>query len=366
MKKYKKPLKSLDLGLFITVLLMLGVGLIAVTSASYPVGSREFSDGLYFGKRYLTYMFVGFGAMFVTYNLPRKVLQKNAWWVFWGTIILVFLLFVPKLSNYSRGQGRWLKLPLLPAIQPSDFVKISSILFFAKILDDNKNQMKKKEVFFKIVGILFIAVVPIMFKDLSTSVVIAIALMVMYIIGGIYMYQFVSLCGIGIVTLFGMVLAFPYRLRRISGFFNRAENTLGDNYQITQSLYAIAMGGFGGVGYFHSRQKYTNLAEAHNDFIFSVICEEFGMIGGLFVLILFFIFIYKGFNIALKTKNTYDKYVAVGLTSYIGFQAIINIGVGIGVLPVTGITLPFISYGGTALIMSMAATGLLLRISKDV
>ncbi|MBL7575291.1 cell division protein FtsW [Peptoniphilus asaccharolyticus DSM 20463] len=367
MKKYKEALKSLDLGLFITILLMIGIGLIAVTSASYPVGSKSFGDGLYFGKRYFTFMIIGFMGMLIAYKFPREFFKRYSFVLFCITIILVLMLFIPEFTKSSRGSGRWLKLPLIPIkLQPSDFVKISSILYMAKVLSENKYRMYKNEVFIKIVAIIGFAVLPIMLKDLSTGLVIGATLMFMYIVGGIYMHQFVTLGGIGVAVLIPMVLKYSYRLERILGFLNSSEGSLDQNYQINQSLYAIAMGGFGGVGYFHSRQKYFNLAEAHNDFIFSVICEEFGFIGGIFVVALFFIFVYKGFKIASKTKNNYDKYVAVGLTSYIGLQAIINISVGVGVFPVTGITLPFISYGGTALMMSMVAAGFLLKISKDV
>lgn len=366
MKKYEKALKSLDLGIFITVLLMLSVGLISVTSAAYPVGSRLYNDGLYFGKRYLIFMIIGFIGMFIAYKLPRGFFKKYSVHLWVITIVMVLLLFMG-FSNEVKGSGRWLELPFLPIpIQPSDLVKISSVLVMAKVLAENQKKLETREVFLKLVFIIAISVVPITLRDLSTGFVIAVSLVIMYIVGGIKMHQFVSLCGIGVLFMIPMVVKYQYRLQRILGYLNKSEGTLSDNYQITQSLYAIAMGGIGGVGYFHSRQKYSNLAEAHNDFIFSVICEEFGIIGGLFVIVLFLIFIYRGFYIASKAKNNYDKYTAVGLVSYIGIQAGVNIGVGVGVIPVTGITLPFISYGGTALIMAMVSAGLLLRISRDV
>lgn len=366
MKKYKRSLKSIDLGLFITLLLMLATGLIAVTSAAYPVGARMYNDGLYFGKRYLIFMLIGFVGMFISYKLPRGFFKKYSFHIWLITIVMVMLLFMG-FSNESHGSGRWLEISFLPVpIQPSDLVKISSILYLGKLLSDNKNRMENNEVFIKIIIILGLSVIPIMLRDLSTGFVIGVSLFAMIVVGNIKMHQLVTLFGIGIVCLIPMVIKYQYRLKRIIGFLNKSEGTLSDNYQATQSLYAIAMGGLGGVGYFHSRQKYSNLAEAHNDFIFSVICEEFGMIGGIFVILLFLIFIYKGFSIASKAKNHYDKYIAVGLTTYIGLQAAINIAVGVNLIPVTGITLPFISYGGTALIMSMVSAGFLLKISKEV
>ncbi|WBW49269.1 putative peptidoglycan glycosyltransferase FtsW [Peptoniphilus equinus] len=361
-----KGKKRGDLIFFIIVLLLIGSGMAAVTSASYPEGLKEFSDGMYFAKRYMAYMVVGFAGMFVAYTLPRDFTRKFAPHLFYITIGLM-LLVVLGFGKGSHGQDRWFQVPGTSfSFQPSDFIKISSVLFLAKFLSEHRLELYKKDVFFKVVLILGVSVLPVMLKDLSTAVVIGASLMTMYFVAGLYMYQFVTLCGLGVLVLIPMLYKYSYRLTRIFSFFNKSQGALNENYQINQSLYAIAMGGIGGVGYFRSRQKYQNLAEAHNDFIFSVICEEFGMIGGIFILLLFLGFFARGFAIATRSKNYFDKYVTVGLTSFIGIQALMNIGVGIGVFPVTGITLPFISYGGTALIIAMTSAGFILRVSKDV
>ena len=212
------------------------------------------------------------------------------------------------------------------------------------------------------------SIVPIMIKDFSTAIVIGIALFAMFTSAGMTKKEFLImlLMGLGLVVLILMGPGSKYRRERIMGLIASDQGDVSDElYQITQSLYAIALGGYTGSGFFQSKQKYANLPEAHTDFIFSVICEEFGFVGALVLIILYLILIYRGFKIATQTDDLFYKFTAIGITTYIGIQAFFNIGVTCKILPVTGITLPFISYGGTALVMSMVAVGLLLKISKD-
>lgn len=361
--------KQVDLTLAIVIILLTGIGFIAVTSAAYPMGLKYFDNGLYYAKREFVYLILGTLALLFTANIPRSVLKKWALPAFGVSILMVLLLWTP-LGDTSKGQARWLLIKQIGLrLQPSDFVKVTSILFMAQLLEKYRNEMGDMRNFVTLLGVMGISVVPIMVRDFSTALVIGVGLLSMYFIAGLKPHQFVTMLGAGIVLIFTMLTQEKYRFRmkRILGFIAGTEaDQIGDNYQINQSLYAIAMGGFGGVGLFRSRQKYYNLAEAHNDFIFAIICEEVGLIGGLVVIALFFIFVARGYVVAKRVKNYYDKYVAVGITTYIGVQAIFNIGVGVGAFPVTGITLPFISYGGTSLIVTMASVGLLLRISKDV
>ncbi|MDU1583889.1 MAG: FtsW/RodA/SpoVE family cell cycle protein, partial [Peptoniphilus harei] len=185
---------------------------------------------------------------------------------------------------------------------------------------------------------------------------------------GIDKKQFLFLVVLGIIFIW-LILKDPeneFRIKRILGFVSDSTNYQSSSlYQARQSLYAFALGGYSGVGLFRSRQKYTNLPEAYTDFIFSVIAEEFGFIGTLIIILLFIIYIYRGFMIAFKATNYFDKFTAIGMTTYVGIQAFFNMGVCAKLLPVTGITLPFISYGGTALIIALASTAILLKISKE-
>ncbi len=366
MKGLKRRYRSADLGLVLIFIVLVGFGLIVVTSAAYPLGIKYYDDGFYYGKRQLVFCVFGFISSYIASRFPKSIIKKLSPYLFIISILLILALWTP-LGDDTYGSTRWIKIPGINLrFQPSDILKITSVLFLAKILEINRTNMGKTETFVIIVGIIGLSVVPIMLKDLSTGVVIGFSLFAMYMAGGIKSHQFVTLAGVSLLGMIPMTMKFLYRMKRIFGFLNPDIASLDENYQITQSLYAIAMGGIGGVGFFHSRQKYSNIPQAHNDFIFPVICEEFGLIGGIFVVMMFFLFVYRGYTIAIRSKNYYDKYVAIGITSYIGIQAIFNLGVGCGLFPVTGITLPFISYGGTSLLVTMVSVGLLLGISRDV
>ncbi|WP_240649012.1 FtsW/RodA/SpoVE family cell cycle protein [Anaerosphaera multitolerans] len=365
MKNYKQKIKEVDLTLLVVLILLLGFGLIAVTSASYPEGIKSYNNGFYFVKRQIAFMVLGFVAMLIVYIMPRKMLQKLTTFAFVVSLCLVALLWSP-LAKVINGQARWIIIPIINIrVQPSDFVKVTSVLYLANYLEANRKNIGKGSIFIMILVILVVSVVPIMTKDFSTAVVIGASLFFMFLVAGMKPHQFVSMAGLG-AGLIALMLTqdkYKYRISRILGF---AGDTSIDTYQIDQAQYAIAMGRIKGVGLFQSRQKYGNVPFAYNDFIFPIICEEFGLIGGIFLIVLFILLIYRGYTIAYRAKNYFDKFVAVGLTTYLGVQAIFNLGVSTKLLPVTGITLPFISYGGTALLVAMVSVGILLRISKDV
>ncbi|SHH43594.1 cell division protein FtsW [Anaerosphaera aminiphila DSM 21120] len=361
---YRQKLKELDLPLMVVTLLLLAFGLIAVTSAAYPEGIKYYDDGFYYAKRHLIFMVLGFIAMYIVYRIPRNFLKKLSFPLFAITIVLVALLWSP-LGVERYGQVRWIQFPIINQLQPSDFVKISAVLYLAKILEANRKNIGKTSSFIAILAVIGIAVFPILLKDYSTALVIGASLGAMYLVGGMKPHQFVTIAGLGAVVLGVMVFGVDYRRERVMAYFT-GSGQLGDNYQITQALYAIAMGRINGVGLFQSRQKYGNVPFAYNDFIFPIICEEFGLIGAIFLILLFVVLIYRGYVIANKATNYFDKYVAVGLTTYLGVQTVFNLGVSTKLFPVTGITLPFISSGGTALLVAMVSVGILLRISKDV
>ena len=365
-KNYREKLRKIDLTLLIVTILLLTFGFVSVLSASYPEGIKKFNDGYYYAKRHAFFLCLGIAGMVITANMKREYVKKLSPWMFLVTLGLVALLWTP-LAKSNYGQARWIKLPGIGMkIQPSDFIKVTSVLYIAKILEDNYKKLHKKEVFIVLFLLIGISAGPILIRDFSTGFVIAAEIGAMYLVAGVYFYQFLIMGAIASGGLGLLVFSVSYRKERVMSFFKgTAEKNADETYQITQALYAIAMGGKTGVGLFHSRQKYTNLPFAYNDFIFAIICEEFGALGGILLITLFFIFVCRGYRIAYKATNYFDKFTAVGLTTFIGIQAVFNIGVSVKFFPVTGITLPFISYGGTALIVSMAAVGLLLRISRD-
>ena len=366
--KLKRDMKDVDLVLLITMILLIVIGLIAVTSASFPTAKKYNLNSFHYLIRQGVFLILGIISMIFIIRVPRGVIYKNITWLFILSVILILLLWTP-LGYNKNGQSRWLDFKVIPLkFQPSDLLKLTSIVFLSKYLSRNIYTLREPKTFLIAVAIIGISVGPIMIKDFSTAVVIGVALSSILLAAGIDKKQFLFLLVLGIILIY-IILKDPenkFRIQRILGFVSDSTNyQTSDKYQARQSLYAFALGGYSGVGLFRSRQKYTNLPEAYTDFIFSVLAEEFGFIGTFIIILLFIIYIYRGYMIAFKATNYFDKFTAIGITSYIGIQAFFNMGVCAKLLPVTGITLPFISYGGTALVMAIASTAVLLKISKE-
>ena len=366
--KLKREMKDVDLVLLITMILLIVIGLIAVTSASFPTAKKYNLNSFHYLIRQGVFLILGIISMIFIIRVPRGVIYKNITWLFILSVILILLLWTP-LGYNKNGQSRWLYFKVIPLkFQPSDLLKLTSIVFLSKYLSRNIYTLREPKTFLIAVAIIGISVGPIMIKDFSTAVVIGVALSSILLAAGIDKKQFLFLLVLGIILIY-IILKDPenkFRIQRILGFVSDSTNyQTSDKYQARQSLYAFALGGYSGVGLFRSRQKYTNLPEAYTDFIFSVLAEEFGFIGTFIIILLFIIYIYRGYMIAFKATNYFDKFTAIGITSYIGIQAFFNMGVCAKLLPVTGITLPFISYGGTALVMAIASTAVLLKISKE-
>lgn len=366
--KIKRDIKDVDLMLLITMILLVFIGLIAVTSASFPTAKKYNLSSFHYLIRQGVFLILGIIAFIFIMRVPRAVIYKNIAWLFPFSVVLILLLWTP-LGSSTKGQARWLDFRVIPIkFQPSDLLKLTSILYLSKYLSRNIYSLREAKTFLIAVAIMGISVVPIMIKDFSTAVVIGVALFAILLAAGIDKKQFLFLVVLGIIFIW-LILKDPeneFRIKRILGFVSDSTNYQSSSlYQARQSLYAFALGGYSGVGLFRSRQKYTNLPEAYTDFIFSVIAEEFGFIGTLIIILLFIIYIYRGFMIAFKATNYFDKFTAIGMTTYVGIQAFFNMGVCAKLLPVTGITLPFISYGGTALVMAIASTAILLKISKE-
>lgn len=366
--KLKRDIKDVDLMLLITMILLVVIGLIAVTSASFPTAKKYNLNSFHYLIRQGVFLILGIIAFIFIMRVPRAVIYKNIAWLFPFSVVLILLLWTP-LGSSTKGQARWLDFRVIPIkFQPSDLLKLTSIIYLSKYLSRNIYSLRETKTFLIAVAIMGISVVPIMIKDFSTAVVIGVALFAILLAAGIDKKQFLFLVVLGIIFIW-LILKDPeneFRIKRILGFVSDSTNYQSSSlYQARQSLYAFALGGYSGVGLFRSRQKYTNLPEAYTDFIFSVIAEEFGFIGTLIIILLFIIYIYRGFMIAFKATNYFDKFTAIGMTTYVGIQAFFNMGVCAKLLPVTGITLPFISYGGTALVMAIASTAILLKISKE-
>jgi cell division protein FtsW len=351
--------------LFLSTIVLLAIGVVMVYSASAVIAFHDFGDAFYYLKRQLIFAVLGIGAMIITMNTDYQIWRKAAKPGLILGFILLAIVLIPGVGVVRGGARSWLGISSF-GIQPSEFIKIAIIIYLAKMLSEESFQITR---FTKglllpllIIGAAFGMIM--LQPDLGTGAVLVGASMLMIYIAGVRMFHLSMLGLTGIMGLAGLIITAPYRLDRITGFLDPWKDPLGVGYQIIQSLYAIGPGGLVGLGLGMSRQKYSYLPEPQTDFIFSILSEELGFIGGAFVLILFTLLLWRGIRIAIMAPDTFGSLLAAGIVGMIAVQVIINIGVVIGMFPVTGITLPLISAGGSSLTLMLTAIGVLLNISR--
>lgn len=336
-----------------------------VYSASAVWADYRFDDSFYFAKRQLLFAIIGLIAMFFIMNIDYWT------WRSWSKVILItcFVLLIavliPGIGNVRNGSRSWIGVGAF-SIQPSEFMKLAMIIYLAKFLSENqKNITSFKKGLVPSLGLVFTAFALIMLQpDLGTGTVMVGTCLFMIFVSGARIAHFIGLGLIGLAGFVGLIAAAPYRIKRITAFLDPWEDPLGSGFQTIQSLYAIGPGGLFGLGLGQSRQKFFYLPEPQTDFIFAILAEELGFIGGAFVLLLFALLLWRGIRTALNAPDLYGSFLAVGIISMVAFQVMINIGVVINLIPVTGITLPFFSYGGSSLTLMLMAMGILLNISR--
>ena len=279
-------------------------------------------------------------------------------------MILLGLVLIPGLGIERNGSRSWFGIGPF-AIQPSELFKIAIVIYAAKYISNNFKETKKLRGFWLLLIVMMIGFVLIMLQpDFGTAMVILLGLIIMMFVTRLPIKYFFILGGLGVTMIVGLILVAPYRLQRILSFLNPWSDPLGSGFQIIQSLYAIGPGGLFGYGFLNSRQKHFYLPEPQTDFIFSIISEEFGFMGVVIVVSLFLIIIIRGFRIARNTNDKFSKYLAFGIIFELAFQAILNLMVVVGLIPVTGVTLPFLSYGGSSLLITLCGMGIVLNISR--
>lgn len=356
LKKYVDPL------LLGSIVVLLIIGVFMVASSSWGEGLKEFGDGTYYFKRHIVYLIVGMMACVVGYIIPLKTLRNLAI-PLWVVSMILCLALYTRLGVTVNGATRWLAIPKTHfQFMPSDLLKYASIFFVAHLCTVHRKGGRRGG-FLPILAVIGASAGIVIIEDFSSASVIGISLMSMFFISGMSFSELMTILFLGMVGIYGFVLRVPYRLKRLTSFINPFDDIANTDWQLANSLYSIGIGSITGVGYFNSYQTFNRLPEAYNDFIFAVIGQEFGLIGSTFVIIFFALFIARGFQTVRRQDKLYEKLVATGIVVSIGFQAFFNMGVAVGLLPVTGLTLPFISYGGTALVLVMGMSGILLRLS---
>ncbi|HHV96443.1 MAG TPA: putative lipid II flippase FtsW [Clostridiaceae bacterium] len=356
--------KPFDFWLFMTVLILLSIGIITVFSASAPFSHSTYQDIYYILKRQLAYAAIGIVAMLITMNIDYRIFSKFATLFLIVSICLLIAVFIPGIGINENGATRWIRYPI--RFQPSEVAKIAIIIYFSHSLSKRKTPLNS---FFKdllpyliIMGIF--AALMLRQPHLSgTLILLSLATIILFCAGAKIKHFLAMFIPAGIA--FAALITFvPYMRRRILSFRDPFSDMQGDGYQVVQSLYAIGSGGLFGRGLGKSMQKFLYLPYPHNDFIFSVLAEELGFLGVLTVMLLFVIFTWRGIKIAMCAPDTFGSLVAVGITSLITVQTLLNIAVVTAAMPPTGVSLPLFSYGGTSLILTMASIGILLNISR--
>ncbi len=359
-------LKSIDRQFFISTLILIGVGLLIFWSASLGLLAR---DSARFGSIAFKQIFMGLVpgliAVFIFSRVQPDFWRKYSFYIFIGTLLLNVLVFIPGIGLSHGGATRWLLIGSF-SFQPSEVLKIASILYFATWLSEVKGEVRTFKyglvpllVLLSITGGILLAQ-----PDTDTFVVIAFGLIAMFIASGARLKDFLILICIGACALSLLAFTRPYIMSRIMTFINPAENSQGSGYQIQQSLIAIGSGGLFGRGFGQSVQKFNYLPEPVGDSIFAVAGEEFGFVGTTLLIAIFTFFALRALLLATRLASQFSSLVMVGLTSYLIIQAFINIGSMIGVIPVSGITLPFVSQGSSALLLSLCSVGIMLSISR--
>ena len=344
-------------------------GVLMIASAGIVYADVRFDDPYFFFKRQLIGVVLGLFLLVVFSRIDYHFFRKWAYVIYFFAIILLVLILIPGVGITAYGASRWLNLGPIPSFQPSEFMKLALILYVAawcsgKGLKIITNFHTGLVPFLGIVGLPCILV--FLQPNVGTmSILVFIALAVFYLAGATSKHIF-SVIGMGFVGIIGLIIAAPYRMARFMSFINPEADPQGTGYQIQQALIAIGSGGIFGVGLGHSKQKGLYLPEPVGDSIFAIISEELGLIGALVVLIFFFLFAWRGMRIAATAPDLFGKLVAGGITVWITGQAIINIAAITSLMPLTGIPMPFVSYGGTSIIFSLAAVGILLNISKQI
>ncbi|HHY13427.1 MAG TPA: stage V sporulation protein E [Thermoanaerobacterales bacterium] len=357
--------KSPDFIIIITVLLLLSIGIVMVFSSSSVWAFHRYKDSFYFLKRQLFSTGLGLLSMFFLMNYDYRNFAKFSKLVMIIVILLLILVLIPGIGHEINNARRWIKIMSF-TIQPSEIAKLGVIIYTATGLANKRdkigNLINGIMPFMIILGIVCLLILKQ--PDMSTAVVIAGTVMIMLFAAGAKMIHLASLVAAGLPLVVYFAMSEEYRWRRITSIFDPWADSLDTGYQLIQSLYALGSGGLLGLGLGRSRQKFFYLPEPQSDFIFSILCEELGFIGGTFVIILFLVLFWRGIRVAIKAPDYLGSILAAGIIGWIGFQSLINIGVVTASMPVTGLTLPFLSYGGSSLILTLMGIGILLNISR--
>lgn len=361
-KTKREPAKRIDYIMLITVILLVIIGVLMIFSASSVQASYEYNDSTKFLRSQLQFAAIGFVFMYIASKVNYKIYKDYVFIIYILNIILLILTLSP-LGVSVAGAKRWLNVGF--RFQTSEFSKFACIVTTAYFINLNKYTMHKLKSVIIPIGFLILncALIYVQPSFSAMSIILMVGLIMIFVGGMSVKFMLISAVpfGVGIITL---MMKQQYRMARLISFLDPFKDTSGRDWQISNSIYAMASGGLFGVGFGKSTQKYFYISQPQNDFIFAVIAEEFGFLMSVLLIFIYVFLIFRIFRLFVDTKDTFGKMIVCGIGLQLGLQTIMNIGVATSTLPNTGIGLPFISYGGTSIIMFLSMTGVLLNISR--
>ena len=355
---------KIDPIILLSLIILVTFGVIMVFSASYYVGKTKYDDILYFFKKQGSFALLGFLVLPIITRVDWRLYKNFSKLAY--IVSIVFLILVIFIGQEIKGAKRWLVIGPIN-FQPSEVAKIGLILYLSKYISDNENILNTWKGFFKCCIVIAIPTGLVLIENTSTAIIMGVIGMSILFVASPTIKYFIPMIAGGVLGLIGIILfGEGFRMARIQAWLDPfAEGVSTDvGFQTVQSLYAIASGGFFGLGIGQSRQKLGFIPEAQNDIIFSVICEELGLAGAIIFILLFAMIIWRGYITAIRSPKSYMTYACVGITTMIATQVIINIAVVTNTMPNTGIPLPFVSYGGTSLLIMMSCIGIVLNFSR--
>ena len=361
-------IRKYDITLFLTAILLIAAGLVMVYSTSAMISIVQYGDSYHFIIRQGIYVAVS--GLFIWYLMHNDyhILKSFYKIILLGIIILMFLVFIPHIGIDAGGSRRWVNFRIF-SIQPSEFLKIFFIVYLANFLEKRKDILDNNPYSLMFISpFIFMGFLDILLlkePDFGTSFILFVITFIMLFAGGVTLIYLVITAALGSVAAYFLIFTVAYRRDRILAFLHPFHDKSGIGFQIIQSLYAFARGGFFGMGLGNGKEKLFFLPTPYSDFIFSTVGEELGFIGVLIFIILYLVMAYRGLKIAIHAPDLFGTYLAYGITCLIALSAFINIGVVLDLLPTKGLALPFISYGGSSLLASCIGIGILLNISSQ-
>ncbi len=357
--------KKIDVPLIVTVFIICLYGIIMIYSASSVWAEYKFNDKLHYVIMQSAFFVIGIIMMIIVSKIPYKFYLRYSNKILLVCFILLILVLIPGIGSVRNGSRSWFGIGGL-GIQPSEFMKLGLIIFTSKYIYNNPKDMRSvKKGAFPILLVTMLAFFLIMLQpDFGTGTILVMTIVAMLFVSGVDFSFFIKIGMIGMVGVVLLIIAAPYRMERIVSFLNPWSDPLGTGFQAIQSLYAIGPGGLFGMGFGNSIQKHFYLPEPQTDFIFSIISEELGILGIISVATLFLIIILRCIKISIKSPDSFAKFLTFGIIFQLAFQTLLNLAVVVGLIPVTGVTLPFFSYGGSSLIITLISMGVILNISR--